>query len=83
MSNVGLIVFMIVLFLIGILCLFFPAEVQSIAIKSVTYGSLTRNSYIESFIRSNRYIIVVRAVGFLAIIMFVLLAWVSLRSSSL
>lgn len=64
------------------MCLFFPEKVQVIAIKSVSQGYLTHNSPLESFVKSNKYLIVVRAVGFIAILMFCFLAWMFIRNIS-
>jgi hypothetical protein len=81
MKTIGLIIFIIVLGFVGIMCLFFPVKVQEFAIKSVSQGYLTGNSFLESFVKSNKYLTVVKAVGFGAILMFCFLAWVSLRAN--
>ena len=57
------------------MCLFYPEKVQEIAVKSVSQGYLTRNGPLESFVKSNKYLGIVRAVGFVAILMFCFLAW--------
>jgi hypothetical protein len=79
MKTTGLIFFIMVMCGIGIICLFFTNVVVGIAVKSVSQG-LTHNSTIESFIRSNKYWYVVKAVGFGATLMACFLAWVFFRN---
>src|SRR5208283_692551 len=58
MKTIELIVYILLLCFIAIMCLFFPGRVQGFAIKSVSQG-LTKNSFIESYIRSSSYLILV------------------------
>ena len=80
MKTVGLIIFIIILFFLGMVCLVYPEKVQEIAIRSVSHGYLTENSPLKSFVRSNRYLIIVRSVGFIAILCFCFLSLVFFRN---
>jgi hypothetical protein len=80
MKTILLVAFVIVLFVLGIACLFYPSKIQEIAVKSVNYGILTENSPIKAFVQSSNYLIVVRAVGIIATLCFCFLTWVLFRN---
>jgi hypothetical protein len=82
MKTIGLIVFVIVLCLISVICLFYPDRVQKIAIRSISKGYLTQNTSLESFVRSDKYLNIVRAVGFIAVLCSCFLAWAFFRNRS-
>ena len=79
MKTAGLILFIMLLCFTGIMCLFFTDTVREIAVKSVSQG-LTHNSPVEAFIKSNRYVYVVKAVGFGAVFMACFLIWTFFRN---
>jgi len=81
LKTIPFVVFIVVLFLIAILCLLYPHKVQEIAIKSVSQGYLTKNSPIESFVKSSKYLSIVRVVGGGAAIMFCFLVWAFFRNT--
>jgi len=80
MKTVGLVFFIILLYLIAVMCLLYTDTVKDIAVKSVSQG-LTHNSSIETFIRSSRYTYVIKAVGFGAILMACFLIFVFFRNT--
>jgi hypothetical protein len=73
MKSIILIIFLLFLFLFGIICLLYPDKIQSIAVKAVRQGNLMQNGLLEIYVKSKSYLFVVRSVGFCAICMSVFL----------
>lgn len=69
METIQLILFLTILFFLGIVCLFFTEKVQRSAIKSFKKGFL-KNSCFELFVKSKLYPIVVKSAGFIALFIF-------------
>ena len=80
MRTLGLLLFVLVLGCIGVACLFFAAQVQRWAIKSVEQGPTGRVHALKGFVRSSTYPIAVRAVGIIAILMAGFLLWAQIRN---
>ena len=76
MKNIGTIIYIFILFFVGIMCLFYPETIQKIAINMVSQGYLPQNGHLEVLIKSTRYLIVVRAVGIGFILMCSVVTWV-------
>jgi hypothetical protein len=77
MKTVGLIITIIVLFFIGIMCLFFPEKVQEFQIKSLSWGlgKYIRPSRADRFVKSYQYISHIKGFGYVAILMACFLTW--------
>lgn len=73
--------FVLFLLALGVICLFFPKAIQSIAVKAVQMGITSRNQALVAFVRSTQYLFVVRSVGLIALLAGVFLSTVSLRGS--
>ena len=80
MRAFGLFLFVLILGCIGVACLFFAAQVQRWAIKSVEQGPTGRIHALMGFVRSSSYPIAVRAVGIIALLMAGLLLWAQIRN---
>ena len=80
MKIVGLIIFVGVISTMSIMCLFYPEKVQNIAIWSVSHGYLTKGGHLEDLVRSKKYIIIVKSVGYMAFLCLCFLAWVIYRT---
>jgi hypothetical protein len=80
MKTFDLIVSLLIWGALGVVCLCFPYKVQDFAIRTGKKGPLSRNTFIESFVKSKKYLNVVRAVGVIAIITFCFLAWAFFRN---
>ena len=78
MLAIGLFLFVLVLGVIGVACLFFADHVQRWVIKSDEQGPGIRA--VTTFVRSPSYLIAVRAVGAIAILMAGFLAWAQIRN---
>lgn len=70
------IAFLLVLLTAGSYFLFFPQNVQSLAMRMVDVGLTSNSQWLKAFVQSNSYIVNVRAVGVLAYIMAILVAYV-------
>ncbi len=66
---VGQLVFVVVLFLMGIVCLFFPKSVQSFATRTAFLST------VKDFVRSGQYVWMVRSVGIVAFVMGLMVLW--------
>ena len=73
--------FALVMFCIGAACIVFPHRVQSWAKRSVSMGLTGRIPALQRFVSSSAYVFHVRAVGIGALLMFVILALVAIKSS--
>ncbi len=71
-----LIAYLLVLLTAGTCCLFFPRNVQSLAVRMIGVGLTSKSQWLKDFVQSSSYIVNVRAVGVLAYIMVVLVAFV-------
>jgi hypothetical protein len=80
MRLLFLLLFMGALGIIGCVCLFLPDKVQGLAVRSVGQGPARPPVVLEQFVQSHEYLIAVRAVGAIALLGLVLLAWGLLRS---
>jgi hypothetical protein len=78
--RVVFVVFFFGLFSLGVICLFFPRTVQSVAVKAVGLGVTSRSRLLTAFIGSHQYLISVRIVGLIALLAAGSLAFASLRS---
>lgn len=70
MKTIGLVIFVGLISIMSIMCLFYSNKVQNIAIWSVSHGYLTKGGHLENFVRSKKYIIIVKAVGYMASLCF-------------
>ena len=73
MERLGLLAYCVALFLLGGYCVFWPKSVQTYAIKAVAMGVTANCRALQGFIASERYLLVVRAVGLAAYLMSLLL----------
>lgn len=78
-ALVLLILFAAFLAALGVLCLLFPRAIQSMAVRAVQMGITSRVRALSSFVSSKQYLIVVRAVGLLALLMALFLCVASFR----
>jgi hypothetical protein len=74
MNNLGLLVFCVALLIIGSYCVFRPKSVQTYAIKAAAMGVTANFRPLRVFIASERYLLVVRACGLVAYLMFLILS---------
>jgi len=72
-ERLGLLAYCVALFLLGSYCVFWPKSVQTYAIKAVAMEVTANCRALRGFIASERYLLVVRAVGLTAYLMFLLL----------
>ncbi len=77
-----LLLFVLVMYSLGIACLFFARGVQSYAVKAVATGVTRRSEALKSFVRSREYLVSVRAVGVVALLAGVFLTFAMLRRGS-
>ena len=75
-----LLAYVLVLLALGALCLGFPTRVQAWAVRSVRPGSFPGSSRVAAFVESRAYLWNVRAVGLVAMLMAVLLAWGKIKA---
>ena len=80
-KMVGLIAFMLILLATGVVCLFFSAAVQRIAVRLVGYGLSSQIGPLKKFVSSPSYLISVKSVGVIAILGFIFLLWASTHSN--
>ena len=70
---------MVTLLSLSVACLFFPHDIQRYAVRSFDYG---RTPHIfQRFVRSKSYLVSVRMVGMIAILMFAIMLWGSIRNN--
>jgi hypothetical protein len=67
-KTLGLLMFILALFIIGTSCLFFPERVQAIMTRAVTWGQSSRIEALNNFVGSKHYLISVRVVGALSLL---------------
>ena len=79
-KTVLLLLFLLVLFLAGTVCLFFPRLVQRTASKAVATGATSNIPMLKAYVRSGKYLVNVRVVGVGAYVMFAGLLFAILRS---
>jgi hypothetical protein len=86
-KSLGFLLFVTILFLVGVCCLLCPDKVQVIAIKAVNWGLPSKveaiNSYmrlVDKFVRSNRYLIVLRMIGTISLLCSVFLLWMFIKN---
>ena len=86
-KSFGFLVFVTVLFLVGICCLLFPSRVQAIAIKALNWGLPSKvdaiNSYMclaDKYVRSNQYLIALRMIGAISLLCSIFLLWMFIKS---
>jgi hypothetical protein len=58
-----LIVFLLVLLAVGTFCLFFPRNVQALAVKAIESGPTSRIRALRAFVQSASYLVNLRVVG--------------------
>lgn len=80
MKTIGLSLFILLLFLLGIVCLLFPEKIQTFANKSVNQGFTAHNDALKNFVQSSSYLINVRVVGAIALICSLFLLWVFIKN---
>lgn len=73
MDSFWLLIFCVALLALGSYCLFRPKSVQTYAVKAVAMGVTANCRALRVFIASERYLLVVRAFGLVAYLMFLLL----------
>ena len=71
-------VFLLLLFSLGVACVFFPKVIQSAAVRAVDTGITSRSHALTAFVESSTYLIVVRIVGLIALLAAVFLTFASL-----
>ena len=74
-------VFLLLLFIVGTGCLFFPRNVQALAVKAIEIGPTSRIRPLRAFVQSEQYLLNLRLVGLGAYSMFALLAISVYRNS--
>ncbi len=57
---------LLLLFTVAFAYLFFPRQIQSLALRAVQAGATSRSGFLVALVGSEQYLTVVRAVGFLA-----------------
>ncbi|PMY90064.1 hypothetical protein C1X69_30170 [Pseudomonas sp. FW305-67] len=73
--TIGLLAFIIILCLLGIMCLFFSEKTQGIIIKLIDRAGASKKYPLKSLIRSSNYLYILRSVGALALLMSFFLTW--------
>jgi len=71
--------FVLVSGIIGLICLFFPGSIQAYAKWSLDRDLLSGGRLVRNFVLSGRYLIVVRAVGIIALVMCGFAIWASTK----
>lgn len=77
--TIGLVAFMVTLLSLGVACLLFSHGLQRLAVKLVEQGLTPQIEPLNKFMRSSRYIVSIKVVGMIAILMFVVILWGSIR----
>jgi len=85
MKIFGLLIFVALLFVVGITGLFFPHRIQALAMRAVSCGLTLKidaisNNAISTFIRSRGYLGNVRAVGALSLLGCAFLLWMFIKN---
>jgi hypothetical protein len=75
------VLFLLAMFALGIGCVFFPRDVQLLAVKAVGMGMTSRHQALMAFVQSRSYLISVRAVGVIALLVALFLAFASFKGS--
>jgi hypothetical protein len=65
--------FLLILLALAVSCLFFSKAIQSIALRAVQKGLTSRSQALAALVTSKQYIVMVRAVGLLALTTFIFL----------
>jgi hypothetical protein len=73
------ILFLLLLIVVALACLFFPKAVQSVAVRAVQMGVTSRSQGLVDFVSSKQYLFAVRAVGLIALGAVVFLSMAGLR----
>lgn len=76
-----LLLFIVVLYSLGVGCLVFPRTVQSVAVRAVAMGVTARAGGLRHFVESKEYLTTVRAVGVIALLTAAFLTFVALKRS--
>jgi hypothetical protein len=76
-----LVLFLLFLLVVAVACLFFPKAIQSVATRAVQMGVTSRSQALVAFVSSKQYLVVVRAVGLIALVAAVFLSTASFRGS--
>lgn len=80
MKTIGLLLFILLLFLLGIVCLIFPEKIQASAINNVNQGLTAHSDMLKNSVKSASYLINVRVVGALALICSLFLMWAFIKN---
>jgi hypothetical protein len=79
MMKTQLLASILVMFALSISCLFFPRAVQSYAVKTFRWKLTPRDEALKAYVASDRYFTLLRAVGLIALLGALLLAYTAFR----
>jgi len=80
MKTIGLFIFIIAMYLLGVICLLFPRRIQSLVLKQASWGITGKATFLKVFIQSDSYLISVKAVGIGSLVLASFLLFVVIKT---